>query len=360
MAAERRITYSEYLRLHQLLALQDGAVEDDREITADELHFIIIHQSFELWFKLIINELRAVRDLLSQDPIAESEIPIIVHHLGRSTEILKLMQNQWRVMETLSPQGFLAFRDALGTASGFESFQMRELEILLGLDRVQRPGGMDPLEHFEKLAGESEHGRLAWQRLLAVSEEATIVEVLQHWLERTPVHGSIPTTKGDGETVAAFVESHLASMAAQNQRSISRHEQMETSDLDRLKQRFDASLEAARDFLIPDGEVCRHRAGLLFIESYRELPLLAWPRTLVDAVVELEQQLLLFRHHHARMVERMIGRRVGTGGSSGVDYLDATSKARIFSDLWAVRTILVKRSAIEDVSEPSFYGFTSG
>ena len=67
--------------------------------------------------------------------------------------------------------------------------------------------------------------------------------------------------------------------------------------------------------------------------------------------------MLLFRSHHARMVERMIGRRMGTGGSSGVDYLDMTLKYRIFTDLWAVRTMLVKREAIEDPKNPGFYGF---
>ncbi len=67
--------------------------------------------------------------------------------------------------------------------------------------------------------------------------------------------------------------------------------------------------------------------------------------------------MLLFRSHHARMVERMIGRRMGTGGSSGVDYLDATLKYRIFVDLWSVRTLLVKRDALPDVKNSEFYGF---
>ena len=67
--------------------------------------------------------------------------------------------------------------------------------------------------------------------------------------------------------------------------------------------------------------------------------------------------MLLFRSAHARMVERMIGRRMGTGGSSGVDYLDATTKYRVFVDLWAVRTMLVKRESLVDVSQPEFYGF---
>ena len=110
---------------------------------------------------------------------------------------------------------------------------------------------------------------------------------------------------------------------------------------------------------MPDGIVSGARAGLLFIESYRELPLLSWPRRLIDRVVDLEESMLLFRSHHARMVERMIGRRMGTGGSSGVDYLDMTLKYRIFTDLWAVRTMLVKRDAIANPGNPEFYGYAS-
>ena len=85
----------------------------------------------------------------------------------------------------------------------------------------------------------------------------------------------------------------------------------------------------------------------------------SWPRTLIDSFVELEQALLLFRNSHARMVERMIGRRMGTGGSSGVDYLDATLKYRIFVDLWTVRTILVRRDLLPGVTLPSYYEFNS-
>src|SRR5678815_5893058 len=105
------------------------------------------------------------------------------------------------------------------------------------------------------------------------------------------------------------------------------------------------STRQAREFLLAEDAPAserarwrRMRAGLLFIESYRELPLLAWPRLLVDTIVELEEQLVLWRTRHARMVERTIGRRMGTGGSAGVDYLDQTARYRIFTELWAVRT----------------------
>ena len=119
------------------------------------------------------------------------------------------------------------------------------------------------------------------------------------------------------------------------------------------------SVMSAEEFLRPNGVIDRSRVGLLFIESYRELPLLSWPRVLIDSFVEMEESILLFRNSHARMVERMIGRRMGTGGSSGVDYLDATLKYRIFVDLWTVRTILVRRDLLPDVVNPEYYGFSS-
>jgi tryptophan 2,3-dioxygenase len=126
---------------------------------------------------------------------------------------------------------------------------------------------------------------------------------------------------------------------------------------EQVRQRTEQSSSGAREYLMPEGKVDRARAGLLFIESYRELPLLAWPRLLIDAFVDLEESMVLFRTHHVRMVERIIGRRVGTGGSAGVDYLDATLKYRVFTDLWAVRTILIKKEARPQLQNPEFYGF---
>ena len=95
------------------------------------------------------------------------------------------------------------------------------------------------------------------------------------------------------------------------------------------------------------------------IESYRELPLLAWPRLLIDKVVAVEEQMVLWRTGHARRVERTIGRRGGTGGSSGVDYLDEAARVRVFTDLWAVRSILLSREQRPGLDDPDFYGFAT-
>ena len=353
----RRLTYADYLRLNDLLNLQEGEKGNQRTISNDEFHFIIVHQSFELWFSLIIRELRETRDLLLQEVVPEESIPKAVHHLDRVTEIFRLLAGQWKVMETLTPQDFLAFRDELGTASGFESFQMRELEIILGLTHEHREGGMDPIEHFRKLADEAPSGNLGWERVVAAVNEISLADTVTKWLHRTPIQGSIIENEGDSLIVRNFVEEYLNKMQKIAEESLKTHKHIGTVDYEKIKTRMNSSLNSAREFLIVNDSVIRHRAGLLFIESYRELPLLAWPRKLIDALVEMESAMVLFRTHHARMVERMIGRRVGTGGSSGVDYLDATTKYRVFKDLWGVRTLLMKSDELPILSDSEFYGF---
>ena len=346
-------TYADYLNLHTLLSLQG----DDSKLSNDELHFVIVHQNFELWFRLVLIELRAARTLLLQTTLPEEDVPRIVHHLKRCTEIFRHMANQWKIMETLTPQDFLAFRDGLGTASGFESFQMRELELLLGLETKQRVAGMDPLSHFRKLAERGGPDAEVLKRLEAEDAMPALGDILAEWLLRTPIQGSLAGDEGDEEKVSEFVDEYLAVHKKIGDDALARMTRHGVDNIEAVAARFAGAHEAAIDFLRPDGVVSRSRAGLLFIESYRELPLLAWPRILVDTLVELEESLVLFRTHHVRMVERLIGRRVGTGGSSGVDYLEATLQYRVFGDLWAVRTILIKREALPELQQPGFYGF---
>ena len=304
-------TYSEYLRLEELLKLQTGVEGETREISNDELHFILVHQNFELWFKLVINELTCTRDILSSEYVEETKLPQAVHHMVRVIETFKLMSQQWRVMETLEPQDFLNFRDELGTASGFESFQMREMEALMGSKWIDG-----------KLAGKPESGK-------------SLYDVTCDWLERTPIQGSVYTSKDDETQVNMFIDEYLESH----------------------KKVYPDTNKDAVQFFEAEQSLRRRRAGLVFIESYRELPLLAWPRKLISTLIELEQSMILWRTSHARMVERMIGRRIGTGGSSGVDYLDMTTKYRVFVDLWAVRSILIKKDALPALKNKEFYEF---
>lgn len=358
--------YWDYLRLGRLLELQGGLEGDESLLSADETHFIIVHQAFELWFKLILKELSLARDHLVQPKVPEAAVPHVVHHLRRVTEILKLLVMQFRVVETLTPQGFLDFRDKLAPASGFQSFQQRQMEILLGTDMATRTryGSVDALDHIRNSAPGTEDGEMAVAAIERALSETTLRDALHAWLYRTPIRGSQPQDDGDEAVVDAFLEEYLAQWQVGSDRQLARLKEVGAGGPEALDKRFAAAGEAARDYLratdvdeADRGRVRRTRAGLLFIESYRELPLLAWPRLLVDVIVELEEYLVLFRTRHARMVERTIGRRTGTGGSSGVDYLDKTTQMRIFTDLWMVRTLLLRRDDRPPLAEPDFYDY---
>ena len=248
---------------------------------------------------------------MASDYVEETKLPQAVHHMDRVIEIFKLMSQQWRVMETLEPQDFLSFRDELGTASGFESVQMREMESLMGSKWIDG-----------KLVGNIENGK-------------SLYDVTCEWLERTPIQGSVYNSKEDQIQVDEFIKEYLSAH----------------------KRLYPDTNQEAVNFFNEDKSLRRRRAGLVFIESYRELPLLAWPRKLISTLIELEQSMILWRTSHARMVERIIGRRIGTGGSSGVDYLDMTTKYRVFIDLWAVRSILIKKEALPNIKNKDFYEF---
>jgi tryptophan 2,3-dioxygenase len=309
------------------------------------------------------------RDALGAPFVAEETIPTVVHHLRRVNAIFGLLVQEFEVMETMTPQGFLDFREKLVPASGFQSFQLREIEVLLGLgdsDRV-RYGNVDPLRHIVESARPTPGGALAQQRLTAARAERTLLDCLDDWLYRTPIHGSSPDDEEDDSVVQAFVDEYLARMSHHQAEALARLVgTLEVSDPTAMTQRFEQIHAAARAFLhatdVEEEQRLRRRrirAAALFIESYRELPLLSWPRLLLDTVVELEARLVLFRSRHARMVERMIGRRVGTGGSGGVDYLDRTTEYRVFRDLWAVRTVLLPKGEVPPLRNPGYYGFSS-
>lgn len=366
MSAPRPVTYWDYIRVEELLALQGGIPNDETKLDNDEVLFITVHQVFELWFKLVLRELRAARDLFVAPRVAEQELSGAVKSLQRAAAILRVANQHWEVMETLSTREFLAFRDKLFPASGFQSAQLRQIEIVFGLSMEERlPLG---LEGGVLKALES-HDGTASPALKRVNDELadrpSLKEAIEEWLYRTPIDGSDPRATDDEARVRRFLEDYLAAHGREvddqgaHAASIARTKE----DGERVKKRYDAEKESVRAFFAPDVEqggfrAARIRAAMLFIETYRELPLLAWPREVLDALVELEQFLVIFRQRHARMVERVIGRRTGTGGSAGVDYLDQTAlKYRIFRDLWAIRTLQIRRAAAPKLANAGFYDF---
>ena len=199
--------YWDYLEIPKLLSLQGGLERNEDDISEDELSFIIIHQVFELWFKLIIKEITLVINKMSQDSVEENMIPYVVHHISRINTILESAVKHFDLMETLIPQDFLVFRDKLGTASGFQSFQMRELELLLGLEQRQREaqGHGDPIKYILNTATDSEAGKDILDRLTKAKESISLREAIHKWLYRTPIQASSPTDGNDINIVVSTI-----------------------------------------------------------------------------------------------------------------------------------------------------------
>jgi len=366
MTGPRLTNYWDYIRVEQLLMLQGGLEEDDRQLENDEVLFITVHQVYELWFKLILRELRAARDLFCAPRVDEQELSGAVRSLRRISTILRLAVHHFEVMETLTTREYLGFRDKLMGASGFQSAQLRQIEILLGLDDTSRiPLGIegDYMVALRSLDGSSSS---AQERVLAQKQDMPSLRTAIHaWLYRTPIDGHRHDAPDAQERLAEFVERFLESHArfVDGTLGMALHATHSAPDRSRVEKRYDDEKASVRAFLTPaDGEggarLQRERMAMIFIETYRELPLLAWPREVLDGLVEMEQQFVVWRQRHARMVERVIGRRTGTGGSAGVDYLDSTAlRYRVFRDLWAVRTLQIPRSAAPALEHAAFYDF---
>jgi tryptophan 2,3-dioxygenase len=367
-----RPTYWDYLRVEELLALQGGIERDESKLSNHEVLFVVVHQVYELWFKLALREMKTARDVLKMNPVPDQQLSLVVAGLRRVREILEQAANHFRLVETLSTRDFLDFRDKLSTASGFESAQMRALEVLFGLEDKDRIHLGREGSYLTALRGPGGTSTPASRRVEAqCADRPTLKEAVDEWLWRTPIRGSSPSLQGDDAAVLAFLDDFLAAHRAEigdfRVRAAGRADA--PADRAALEKRFAADCEGARRFLhaedVPEGpgrtRRRRIRAALVFIESYRELPLLAWPRDLCDTLVAVEQAFVIFRQRHARMVEREIGRRTGTGGTAGVDYLDETAlKYRVFSDFWAVRTILIPRRAVPPLSGGEMYDFRFG
>lgn len=367
MQRPRPANYWEYIRVEELLALQRGIAADESELSDDEVRFIVIHQIDELWFKVVLRELIAARNLFAQPRVPEDALAFAVNGLKRITICYELAAQHFRLMETMRTQDYLEFRDKLNPASGFQSAQMREIELLMGLpdeDRIPFGNEGSYLDALNSHDGSPSPARARVERRIA--DQPTLKAAVDAWLHRTPIQGSSPGDANDDRIVAAWVQQYLAGHEVLYQRALDhavRVQALTKPDEDRLRARYQGQLQGARRHLqaedVPADRrafVARLRAAILFVDSNRTLPLLSWPGQVIDGLIEAEQAMLAFRQRHARMVERVIGRRVGTGGSDGVAYLDQTAlKYRVFTEIWAGRTLLLPKDLCPPVADPGYY-----
>jgi tryptophan 2,3-dioxygenase len=239
----RELSYGSYLRVPELLALQQGQSDEH-----DELLFIVAHQAYELWFKVILFELEAARERIDADDVFFAR-----HFLHRVHVIEKLLVEQIEVLETMSPQDFMAFRSKLAPASGFQSVQFREIEFLSGLKEPQYIARLE--------ASEEEIARLR-RRL----DEPSVADAFRALIAR----------RGSPSLLEIFQD--------------------------------------------------RQRFGDLF--------------DLAEALIDHDEAFAEWRARHVLMVERQIGGKTGTGGSTGAQYLRTTLGKRFYPELWEVRSQL--------------------
>jgi tryptophan 2,3-dioxygenase len=393
------MNYWEYIHVEELLALQGGFDADESKVSNDEALFIVVHQIYELWFKIILRELERARDIFQQNPVPDVELASAVRSFRRVVAVFDQAVHHFRVMETLTTRDYLEFRDRLIPASGFQSAQLREIEILLGLDdgiriplgregavatgnpagvpqtapgETQKPGEVPqakPAESPYMAALRSTDGTAssATRRVEArLHGGPSLKTVVYEWLARTPIDGPSSDQASADAFLRRFVAAHRSEIRERTR--LAERQALAPEDVERLRARYEKEVAFAEQFLRAEEDPAadeetrafrrRVRAGIVFLESYRELPRLSWPREVVDMLVELEQAMVIWRQRHARMVERVIGRRTGTGGSAGVDYLDQTAlRYRIFGDVWAVRSLLLRKPTLPPLEREGDYGF---
>jgi tryptophan 2,3-dioxygenase len=345
-----RLYYSDYLQLDSILRAQHLRSTDAGKTAHDEMLFIIVHQAFELWFKQLIWELRDVIARLGQDYVPESDVGIALDRVRRMLVIMDLLERQFDVLETMTPQQFMEFRDLLYPASGFESVQFRMMEILLGVDERTRVQ-IDAAGYRARLRPDDR------TLLEEAARQPSLAQAVERWLEKMPFMESgtyrfLDAYRKVVEQIFEHDRAELESVATLHPDE----RQRQREQIARLESHFAALFDpSAYQALLKRGEKrFSQRATLaaLFITVYSNYPLLQQPYRLLDAIVELDKRVSLFRFRHALMVSRMIGQRTGTGGSSGFDYLMKTVLShRVFADLAALSSYILPSSRVPPLPE---------
>ncbi|SEQ52504.1 tryptophan 2,3-dioxygenase family protein [Neolewinella agarilytica] len=352
MANEKYSTvhYHNYLELDALLSLQKERSAALGKAAHDETLFIIMHQVYELWFKQILHELDSVCGMFRTETVNADNMQTVLLRLQRVSVIIDLMIEQIKTMETMTPLDFLEFRDFLFPASGFQSMQFRMIESTLGLreeDRMTYHG-----KSYKIVFNEEQTARLT-----AIEEGGSLFELVEGWLERTPF------LRFEGFDFLTAYKKAVDEMVTKEQAAIRASEYIPPKMKEmRLRMVGDSNSyfkhvlsREEHERMIAEGE-CRlsYNATIaaLLINLYREKPILSIPFNLLTELMNIDELLTTWRYRHAQMVMRMIGNKIGTGGSSGHDYLAKTAeKHKIFKDLHNISSLLIPRSSLPVLPE---------
>ena len=343
------IHYQGYLELEKILNAQHPrSAELEEKPAHDEMLFIIVHQVYELWFKQIIHELASVTEMFEKQWVDERNIGTAVARLERVVEIQKLLIQQIRIMESMTPLDFLDFRNYLFPASGFQSFQFRKVEVMLGLE----PGQRLTYNEASYMVVFTDDQRRELEKMEA---GGTLFDVVEAWLERTPF------LEFRGFNFLEYYRSAVQNMLKRERAAIQNTEYLTPEKKQMRLQMLGSTDTYFQSVLDPEAHRQMRREGklrlsykasiaALLINLYRDEPILQMPFNLLMRLMDIDEMLTSWRYRHAQMVLRMLGRKVGTGGSSGYDYLHATAvKHHIFKDLHNISTLLIPRSELPEL-----------
>lgn len=326
------VYYADYLQLDKILnSQQPESFKEGNEAAHDEMLFIVIHQAYELWFKQLLFEVNSAIEIMSQENINDNtpQLQTVVHRLNRVVTILKVLVHQIDIMETMTPMDFLEFRDLLRPASGFQSWQFKTLEARLGLQYDERHGK----EYYTSQLHQPEIDIIK-----KAEHEKSLLHVVNKWLERMPYFEHSANWE-DFETESRDMNIHPYWSTYRTRYSNS------------LAEAERNNLEAFNNIFIEgkaEGQLsAKAKRAALFIMLYRGYPILHLPFELLNNLLEIDEQMSTWRYRHMNMVHRMIGTRIGTGGSTGRNYLKAAlDKHYIFKEIAELTSFLIERSKL--------------
>lgn len=329
------VYYSDYLQIDKILSAQQLESDKLGQHAHDEMLFIVIHQTYELWFKQILFEVSSVIDIMSQPNIQDNspDLFVVNHRLDRVVKILQVLVDQVTILETMTPLDFLDFRNMLRPASGFQSIQFKQLEAYLGLRMENRHGK----EYYvSQLRPEDK------QKIEDVEKQKPLLNLINDWLERMPFFDT-PEYWAGWETAGElhpFWQKYADTYAS----SLTEGEKF---NFDYFKEQLLGDEKKPEWSLSP-----KARRAALFIMLYRDYPLLQMPYNLMNVLLEIDNTLSAWRYRHMNMVHRMIGTRTGTGGSTGKDYLrGALNSHYIFAEFAGLTSFLIERNKLPKLSQ---------
>jgi len=339
------IYYGEYLELDKILGAQNLMSEKHDKPAHDETLFIIIHQTYELWFKQILHEINSIHGLFDHEKLAPTSLATISHRLNRVTEIQKVLNDQINIIETMSPLDFMEFRDYLVPASGFQSIQFRMIELKLGLRQEFRL-------HVDKAFFNSRLKDDDKETLINLEKETTLLELIDGWLTRLPFgkKENFDFWEHYQETVETILKGDEDIIKSNNTLN-EKQKEFEMNNLNATHETFSILFDQEKyDQLRKDGKVRISREAklaLIFIKLFKDEPILQMPNLIIDQLIDIDELFTTWRYRHAIMAHRMLGSKIGTGGSSGHDYLKkSTENNRVFTDFFNIATFLIPKSSV--------------